>query len=882
MSERDDTTTKDEQHPDTIGPFVILDVLGEGGMAVVYLAEQREPVKRQVALKIIKLGMDSKQIVARFESERQALAVLDHPNIAKVFDGGITETGRPYFVMERVRGVPITDYCDDNKLSTRERIKLFLDVCAGVQHAHQKGLIHRDIKPSNILVAVTDGEPVVKIIDFGVAKATATPMTELTLYTKIGQIIGTPQYMSPEQAGVTGLDVDTRSDVYSLGVVLYELLVGALPTDVAAASDQAIRTALLESEPSKPSTRITNLGDTAGEVAKARGTDLNELRRELAGDLDWVVMQAIAKDRTRRYETTNALAMECRRDLNHEPVLAHPPSPGYLMRRFVQRNKTAVLAAVVALIAVLAGATAATIGFVRATNAERIAVREAETARQTSDFLVELFRVSDPSEARGNSIRAREILDRGADRIRMELGGEPQVQAAMMHTIGSVYASLGLFEESQPLLDDALGQSEALYGRHSAEVAEVLFEVAELARLRGNYQRAEDLHGEALAIRRDTLPASDPDLAHSLHGLGMARYYSGKYEEAEDALREALAIHEQHFDADAERAAVQSDLGSLYHTTGRNDEAEQAFEASLANFRGLYGDMHPQVASNLNDLGLVYDDAGRMDEARAALTESLSIFKQLYPDGHPFVAETQAQLAGVVAAAGEVQLAETLYRESLDMLEQSVGRQHMLTARVNDSLGVFLLQRGRYDDAEPVLALSVDLHKSLLGERHISTGRAINNMAAMLFLKGDYDRAEPFFRESLSIRVEQLGEDHHDVANSKNNLADLLNRLGNYAEAEPLAADAAAAYATLFNPDHWRAAVARSVRGRSLAGLGRFAEAEPLIVDSIDVIAAARGGSIYHRMALERAVQFYEGWNKPEQARGYEDQLSCIVDGTSC
>ncbi len=870
-------------HPKQIGPYRILDTLGEGGMAVVYLAEQTDPIKRQVAIKIIKLGMDTKQVTARFESERQALAVLDHPNIAKVFDGGITDAGRPYFVMERVHGIPITDYCDNARLNTRERIELFLDVCSAVQHAHLKGLVHRDLKPSNILVAATDGKPQVKIIDFGIAKATGASFTEKTLFTKIGQIVGTPQYMSPEQAGITGLDVDTRSDIYSLGVVLYELLVGALPLDLAALGEQAIRLALLEKDPPKPSTRITQLDDTKEEIAKARATDVQSLRRQLTGDLDWIVLRAMAKDRTRRYETANALAMECQRFLQHQPVLARPPSPGYVLRRFVRRNRTSVIAASVAILAVIVGATAATIGFIRATEAEKVAVREAETARQTADFLVELFRVSDPSEARGNSITAREILDRGADRVRQELSSQPEVQSAMMNTMGAVYANIGLYGESQTLLDNALAASESIYGRHSTEVAQALFDLGELARYRGNYAQAESLHRESLSIRREIPATGDLRVAASLHGLGLALYYGSKYEEAEAALRESLELYSADPDAKAEYiASVQSSLAGLMHSTSRYDEAEALFKRSLSLFRQRYGDYHPEVASDLSDLALIYQDVGRLDEAEAAFEESIGIFRKLYQDEHPFIAETEAHLASVLADKGDAEGAEALYRGSIAMLERTVGNEHMLTARAYDSLGLFLLSQRRYDEAEPQLLESVSLHRSLLGDRHINTGRAINNMAALLFLKGDYARAEPYFRESLSIRQQHLDDGDADVANSKNNLADVLNRLGEYAEAESLASEAAATYAAVFSPEHWRAAVARNVRGRSLAGLERYEEAEDLILESNAIISELRPGSIYHRLALERTIELYDSWGKPGESARVRRQLECVEHSSHC
>ena len=314
------------------GKYKLLEDLGEGGMGTVFIAEQTEPVQRRVALKIIKLGMDTKQVVARFEAERQALAVMDHPNIAKVYDGGATGTGRPYFVMELVRGMPITEYCDKQKLPTRERLKLFIPLCQAVQHAHQKGLIHRDLKPSNVLVAVQDGKAVPKIIDFGIAKATDHRLTQRTLFTEQGQLIGTPEYMSPEQAEMSGLDVDTRTDIYSLGVVLYELLVGVLPFDpktLREAGFGEIQRIIRENEPPKASTRLSSLGDTKTSIAKHRKTDPISLHNQLKGDLDWITLKAMAKDRTQRYASASELATDIERHLKHEPILASPPSTIY-------------------------------------------------------------------------------------------------------------------------------------------------------------------------------------------------------------------------------------------------------------------------------------------------------------------------------------------------------------------------------------------------------------------------------------------------------------------------------------------------------------------------------------------------------------------------
>jgi len=405
--------------------YRILQKIGEGGMGEVYEAEQEQPVRRRVALKVIKMGMDTKDVVARFESERQALALMDHPGIARVFEAGATERGQPFFVMEFIRGVPITDYCDRNKLRTRDRLELFIQVCVAVQHAHQKGIIHRDLKPTNVLVAVQDEKPMPKIIDFGLAKATAQPLTERTVFTELGQLVGTPEYMSPEQVELTGLDLDTRTDVYSLGVLLYELLVGALPFDskeLRKAGFDGLRRKIREDEPLRPSTRLTSLErESSSNVAKQRKTDPITLSRQLRGDLDWIVMKAIEKDRTRRYASASELAADIHRHLDNQPVLAGPPSSAYRLRKFVARHKVGVAAASLVVFAMLLGITGTTTGLIRAIKAERVAREEAEAARQVSEFLEGLFAVSDPGAARGNTITAREILDDGADKISREL-----------------------------------------------------------------------------------------------------------------------------------------------------------------------------------------------------------------------------------------------------------------------------------------------------------------------------------------------------------------------------------------------------------------------------------------------------------------------------
>ena len=365
-----DASNLAEKEGQVVGPYKLLQQIGEGGFGIVYMAEQQRPVRRKVALKLIKPGMDTKEVIGRFESERQALAMMDHPNIAKVFDAGTTQSGRPYFVMELVKGIPITDYCDRQRLGTRQRLELFVKVCHAVQHAHQKGIIHRDIKPSNVLVTEHDGAPVPKVIDFGVAKAINQQLTERTLFTRFQQMVGTPMYMSPEQADLSGLDVDTRTDIYSLGVLLYELLTGVTPFDSQRFSEVAydeIRRVIREEEPPKPSTRVSSLGDSAKSISGHRSTDRKKLTQLMRGELDWVIMKAMDKDRTRRYETSTSFGLDVQRFLDNEPVSAAAPSAFYRFRKFTRRNRTSLATASALIVALVLGTSVSVWQAVQAT-----------------------------------------------------------------------------------------------------------------------------------------------------------------------------------------------------------------------------------------------------------------------------------------------------------------------------------------------------------------------------------------------------------------------------------------------------------------------------------------------------------------------------------
>lgn len=735
--------------PKQIGPYKILQVLGEGGMGVVYLAEQTGSVRRRVALKIIKLGMDTKQVVARFESERQALAVMDHPNIAKIYDGGATETGRPYFVMELVRGTPITEYADAHKMSTAERVRLYVDVCRAVQHAHHKGVIHRDLKPSNVLVTVRDNGLQVKVIDFGIAKAVGSDLTDHTLVTRLDQMIGTPEYMSPEQAEMSGLDVDTRTDIYSLGVMLYELLVGALPFELGSRNATVIPAVIRETEIPRPSTRLTGLGTTQQTIAHLRRTTPEFLKRDLKGELDWVILKSMEKDRTRRYETANGLALDLERHLNDEPVLARPPSASYRLQKFVHRNRVVVAAGAVALLALVAGSSAATIGLIQARRSGEAARMEAEAAERVSDFLVGLFEVSDPSEARGNTITAREILDRGASRIGTELTGDPALQARLMGTMGNVYSALGLYDAARPLLQQAVGIAERLPASGEAELAERLQGLGLLYWRQGRFAEAEPMLKRSLNLERRAFGPRHRKVAAALQSLAALYADQGRQADAEPLLREALSILDEQAVPDAaETAGLVNDLGALYWAQQRYDEAQPYFERSLRMREQALGPDHPSVASSVNNLGALYFMQGDYAHAEATYDRARRIWEATLDPGHPRFGAIYNNLAETYA------------------------------------------KQGKYDEAVDYFRRALAIKEKTLEPGHHSLAVSLNGLANTYRDQRRYNEAEPLYRRALSIREKALGSGSPDVEETRRDYARLLRAMGRVAEADSMDARA--------------------------------------------------------------------------------------------
>jgi len=790
-----------DEVPERIGPYKILQLLGEGGMGVVYLAEQEEPIRRRVALKVIKLGMDTKQVVARFEAERQALAMMDHPCIAKVFDAGQTPNGRPYFAMEYIRGIPISNHCDTHKLTVKERVELFRKVCDGVQHAHQKAVIHRDLKPSNILVTIQGDEAVAKIIDFGVAKATAQRLTERTLYTEMGMLIGTPEYMSPEQAEATSQDVDTRTDVYSLGVVLYELLVGALPFDpekLRRAGLVEMHRVIREQDPPTPSTRLGTLGEATANSARSRNTQPGNLIRELRGDLDWITMKALEKDRTRRYGSPDEMAADLRRYLANEPVLASPPSTSYRAKKFVRRHFVGVGFAATLLLALVALAATMTVQAGRIARERDRANQEAQVANAALEFLTDLFEISDPSESRGNTITAREILDKGAADIETGLKAQPEVQARLMGTIGTVYQSLGLYEAAEKPLQEVLTIRRRMLGDEHIDVAKALEDLALLDRQKANYDSAESFYREALAIRRKVQGNEHIDVAWALSSLANVLSAKGDYEASEPLFRQALEM-------------------------------------------------------------------GR---------------KLLEPDD-PALPGLVTNTANVLADIGETESAEVLYREALDLNRNLYGTDHPEVAFAIDNLAMIVHDKGDYEAAEPLYFEAMAMLRRIYGDEHPEIAQTLDNVAYFLQDKGDYELSEVMSREALELNRKLLGDDHPRVADSLSGIAELVHLKGDHQEAERMIEEALAIYRNRLPRGHRRIVNAESALGAILGAQGRYEEAERLLVESYEALRSGGERAPEQLNALQRIIDFYESWGKPETAAEYRALLPNAEDQSS-
>jgi tetratricopeptide (TPR) repeat protein len=732
-----------------IGRYHLLQKIGEGGMGEVWLAEQKEPVRRRVALKLVKGGVNSREVVARFESERQALALMDHPAIAKVLDAGATPQGVPYFVMEYIAGVSITSYSDNHRLTTGERLELFMRVCEGVQHAHQKAIIHRDLKPSNILVTELDGKAAPKIIDFGVAKALTQKLTAETMFTRLGALIGTPEYMSPEQANSSGEDIDTRSDVYSLGIILYELLAGARPLDLQKiALDEFLRR-LREDDPPKPSTRVrTRDQATSTAVAHNRQTEPVALAKQIRGDLDSIVLKALEKDRSRRYGSPSDFAADIGRYLRNEAVLAVPPSARYRARKFARRYRVA-LATVGAFVLVLVAAAAISIRqSVRAN-------READAAQAVNDFLQnDLLAQAGSSNQSGPAanpdpdLKVRTALDRAAARIGGKFDRQPEVEAAIQDTIGFTYRDLGQYAEAHKHLERALDLYRQVLGTENPKTLRTMRRLANTAALQGNYPEAEALLSQTVQSARRVFGSEHPDTLAAMSNLAITYNRQGKYAQAEALLNQTLQLQRRVLGPEhLNTLSSMNTLANTYYFQGKYHDAETLYSQILEVWRRVLGPEHPDTLTVMNNLATTYYLQGKYAEGESIFRQVLEIRRRVLGPSHPRTQETLSEMADMYQRQGRYREAERYATESLGGAQHTFGPEHPRTMNAANDLALAYQSEGKFAESEPLARHAVEIDRKKQPddwERY----RAESLLGASLAGQKKYAEAEPLLLEA--------------------------------------------------------------------------------------------------------------------------------------
>jgi len=910
-----------------IGPYRILREIGRGGMGTVHLAvRDDEEYSKQVAIKLVPGGAEGDLLLQRFRVERQILATLEHPNVARLLDGGATDDGLPYLVMEYVDGEPIDAYCDRRSLGIEARLGIFRSVCAAVQYAHSNLVVHRDLKPANILVTA-DGTP--KLLDFGIAKLLEVDAA-LEAPTRTVARLMTPEYASPEQ--VRGDAITTATDIYSLGVLLYELLTGRRPYRLASRQVGEVARAIAEQEPERPSTAVTRApadtdpggADTTAEsLSRARDLLPAELRRRLANDLDDIVLMALRKEPERRYASVALLSEDIRRHLEGLPVMARKDTWSYRTAKFTRRNPWGIAAAAL-IVLLIAGASVASLVQARriagerdrALAAEAAARTEAATALRVTDFLVELFESSDPDEARGREIPVREILDRGARRVRAEMQGEAEVQARLMATIASVYASLGQHAAALPLAEAALEQRRRLHGEQAPDVAKARTQVGGLQMYLGNREAAEREILAGLERQRLLLGPAHDDIVTSLNILGSLREQQGHYDESIALHREALTMAKAlHGDRHVLVGSSANSLGWALDQKGAYEESEKVQRENLAMRRELHGEDHPAVASSLNNLGQLLANRGRYDEAEAMLRENLELCGRIHGEESYATAVALNNLAYVLKEKGEPAAAEPLQERSLELTRKLFGPDNPQTLQRMNNLANLYHDQGKYEDAERIHRTLLAIHRRFAADRRPQLGDSLNNLANLLWDSGRFDEAEPLYREAIALDLETLGPDHGYLAMDYSNLAVVLRdrgrdsdrreteelfvkslqvarkaygdahasvgvneaqfglflvRTGRVDEGERRVREALRIFEAAYTGEHFQIDMARAMLGECLAVRGEYAEAEPLVVGGYEALRGKLGDLAgVTRRARAQVVGVYEAWGRPDLAAQY-------------
>lgn len=853
------------------GKYKLLQRIGEGGMGAVWMADQTEPVKRRVAVKLIHADRQiSRTILSRFEAERQAIALMDHPHIAKLLDAGTTEAGAPYFVMELVKGVPLTEYADAHRLSVPERLNLFIQICSAVQHAHQKGVIHRDLKPSNILVESHDGKAIPKVIDFGLAKATSSmALSEKTLFTGFGSVMGTPLYMAPEQATFNAIDVDTRADIYALGVILYELLTGTTPITremiKQAALDEMLKL-VREQEAPTPSTRLSS-ADSKPNVAANRQIEPRKLGRLVKGELDWIVLKALAKERDRRYDSANGFARDIERFLNHEPVLAGPPGARYRLQKFVRRNRPQVIAAMLVLLALLAGIGGTTFGLIRADRAWSAEASRAEGERRARDEAREKQGEAERQTVRalaGEKLAGERLVQVNAEKVQAEkerliakaaldflqnklLGqADARNQANALLRAGEPLAETKENPTIRELLDRAAQELrpekiDASFPDQPQVQAQILDTVGATYLGIGAYERAISFLQRAVALRRRDLGADDAETLQSMNNLALAYHRAGQ-------LPLALPLYEETFKLlkakmgprHGDTLTSMSNLANAYHDAGRLDLAISLSEETLKLQKAMPG-LEDQTLISMNNLALLYADAGKLNLALPLSEEVLKRMKTALGPDHPDTLTCMNNLANVYSMMGKLEQAIGLSEEALKLSREKLGADHPDTLICMNSLAQLYAQSRNPDRAIPLLEETLRLRKEKLGVDHPATLRSMGNLANAYLEGGKAEMALPLYEQELKLSKSKLGPDHPQTLGAMNNLANVYRSLGKAQLALPLAEETFKLMKSRLGADHPSTLVSMNNLANAYQAIGRQDLAIPIYEEALKLQTAKLG-----------------------------------------
>jgi len=874
-SQSNSLSQENEAIPLPIGNYKPTRLIGEGGFGKVYLAEQSKPVSREVALKLIRHELIDERFIKRFEAERQMLAVLNHPNIAQIYDAGATDEGRPFLVMELVDGISLTKYCNKKKLGIRSRLKIFIQICMAIQHAHQKGVIHRDIKPVNILVTEQGGDPIPKVIDFGISKALDLKFNEKTVAT-IAEFFGSPSYMSPEQVSQNELDIDTRADVYSLGILLYELMTDSLPFS-SKQSFIVLMNQIVSDEPTRPSIKISELEKE--QLVNLNYSSRSKIQKDLAGDLDWIILKALEKKRDDRYASASAFAAEITRYLANEPVSARAPTFAYRTKKFIHRHIFGVMASAAILLVLIAGIVGTTSGYIDAKNESIKAQQQAETAQQTVALLSEFLSAVDPRN-KGKDLKVVELLEAFKPRLE-QLDDRPVVQASLIYTYAKTYRGLGLFDEAATFAERAFKNRENHLGEKHPATLDAIVLWAQLLNEQGKFETAE--HWARIAMMRVNtnevenknivLLRASTEVAHALE-------LQGKYSEAEKLHRSNLfSFSELLGDKHPDTLKSKSHLATVLMLQQKLEEAEALFRSLLLTSIQVWGDDHPNTLSIMNELARVVIESGNLKEAESLYRSAFETSIKVLGSEHPDTVDSMSSLAVILGYLSQYEEAEELNRRAVEISTNTLGGEHPNTLTIMGNLAGSLFRLERFLEAEELMRKVWQKRVEILGSEHPATLSSLHGLASMMAAQGHYLKAKELFHESIERQRNALGNDHPDTLASMGNLAWTLTKLKDYSAAIQLYRDTLAIKLKVQGEDHFSTMNVQHTMANALLKQGEYEEAERVFRQVMNkrklILGSEKVDTIESMIGLGNALKYLGRFTEAEIL--YQESLALQI-----